>query len=110
MPRRGHTTILHVTLEEMTELNLLEVCDACQTSPDFLMDLISYGTIEPKGLSVETFRFDDRHLKIIRTAMHLYHDLEINHAGIALAVDLIHEVEELRGELDMLKRFLSENR
>ena len=109
MPRRGNTTILHVTVEEIAELSFDEVCAACQVSPDFVMELIAYGTIEPEGFSTETWRFDATHIHTIRTAMHLHHDLEVNHAGIALAIDLINQIEELRTGLDLLKRYFSQN-
>src|SRR3990167_10841663 len=100
MLRRGTTTILQVTLEEVAELNFDELCAAGGVSPDFIIDLIAYGTIEPKGASLATWRFDANHLQIIRIAMHLHEDLEINHAGIALAMDLMQQIEELRSELD----------
>ncbi len=45
------------------------------------------------------WRFSGSALQRARTAMRLQRDLGINLAGVALAMDLLDEIEELRGRL-----------
>ena len=104
MPRQGDLTGVPLP-ETVKELDFDQVCSTFHTTPDFIIELISYGTIEPQGTSSTTWRFNTQQLKIIRTAMHLHHDLEVNHAGIALAVDLLEQLNQLQVELDILHKY-----
>lgn len=99
--------ILDPMAEEISELTFEELCSASQASPEFILELIAYGTIEPQGNSPMVWRFHAEHLRVIRMAIHLHHDLEINQAGIALAMDLIAEIDALRARLEMLEKYVS---
>jgi chaperone modulatory protein CbpM len=86
--------------DEQVEFTLFELCRATGTSEDQLALWIEQGAIEPKHVSEnEEPRFDGASLRRVRTARRLAHDLEINAAGIALAFDLLDEIEVLRAQL-----------
>ncbi len=104
MPSPGDSTGVPLS-QTIMELDFNQVCSALHTTPDFIIELISYGTIEPRGNSAATWRFDTHQLKTIRTAIHLHHDLEVNHAGIALAVDLLEQLNDMQTELDILHKY-----
>jgi chaperone modulatory protein CbpM len=104
MAKRGDLEVVQ-TPEAVEEINLNDLCAICHVTPDFIIELISYGTIEPQGKSASKWRFDAHQLHVIRTAVRLHHDLEINHAGIALAIDLLDQVEDLQTELRILKKY-----
>ena len=91
--------------EAIKEVSFDELCTICHITPDFVIELIAYGTIEPHGNSVASWRFNPEQLHVIRTAVRLHHDLEVNHAGIALAIDLLQQVDALESELTILKRY-----
>jgi chaperone modulatory protein CbpM len=55
--------------------------------------------LEPVGQEQAQWRFSGTSLLKARAAMRLQHDLEINLAGVALALDLIDEIEALRMRL-----------
>jgi chaperone modulatory protein CbpM len=87
-------------VEEQVEFTLSELCRATDTSEDQLALWIDQGAIEPKHASEnEGPRFDGVSLRRVRTARRLARDLEINAAGIALALDLLDEIEVLRAQL-----------
>jgi len=86
-------------------LSLEELCEICQTSPDFIEHLIEYEIILPASLTGE-WRFDNEHLQRIRKAQRLQRDLEVNLAGIALVLDLLDELEEMREKADLLEKLL----
>jgi chaperone modulatory protein CbpM len=86
-------------VEEQVEFTLFELCRATDTSEEQLTLWIEQGAIEPKhGDENEAPRFDGASLRRVRRARRLAHDLEINAAGIALVLDLLDEIEALRGQ------------
>lgn len=92
-----------VTVEEIPELSLDELCHACGVTPEFIQDLINYGAIEP----MDKLRFAADHLRRVQTIVHLQNDLEVNLAGAALALDLMDEMERLRRRVEILEKLFS---
>jgi len=87
-------------VEEQVEFTLIELSRATGASEAQLASWIDQGVIEPKYPgSTDAPRFDGSSLRRGRTARHLAHDLEINAAGIALALDLLDQIEVLRAQL-----------
>lgn len=100
----------NLTAEEITELDLEELCSICHVTPEFVMELIEHGTIEPNGnatMAIDSWHFDTKQVRIIHTAVRLHHDLEVNHAGIALAVDLLKQIDEMRDQLKLVEHYFS---
>jgi len=95
-------TLTGVVLDERTELSLTELSRACSTSTEWLIELVHEGVLEPVGQQQIHWRFSGTSLKRARTARRLQHDLNINLAGVALALDLIDEIETMR---ERLRRF-----
>lgn len=93
--------------ETLKNVNLEELCTICHITPDFIIELVAYGTVEPSGNSSTSWLFDSRQLHVIQTATRLHQDLEVNHAGIALAIDLLQQVENLQMELATLKKYFN---
>lgn len=92
-------TLTGILLDERTELSLHEFCDACSSSTDWVVELVEEGVLEPAGRDQAQWRFSGLSLFRARTAMRLQHDLDINLAGIALALELMDELESLRERL-----------
>lgn len=86
-------------LDERAELSLKEISRACSSSTEWVIELVSEGVLEPVGREQEQWRFSGISLLRARAAMRLQHDLNINVAGVALALDLIEEIETLRERL-----------
>lgn len=92
-----------VIVEESAELSLTELSRACATSTEWLIELVDEGVLEPVGQRQPQWRFSGASLKRARTARRLHDDLKINLAGVALALDLIEEVEAMRERLRRLE-------
>lgn len=93
-----------ILLDDKTELTMDELCKACSSSEDWLIELVEEGAIEPIGHHVirtqaAQWRFPASSLQRVQVAMRLQRDLDINLSGIALALDLINEIEELKSRL-----------
>lgn len=85
-----------IVLDETTELTLTEFCQACSTSTEWVIELVDEGILEPMGEERTRWRFTGTNLVRARMAMRLQQDLKINLAGIALALDLMEEMETMR--------------
>ena len=64
-----------------------------------MIGLVEEGVLEPIGRDRAHWRFSGSSLHRARAAMRLQQDLRINLAGIALALDLIREIDALRERL-----------
>ena len=91
-----------IIIEEQTRLSLRELCDACAVHVEFITELVDEGVIEPSGIDKSHWCFSGISLQRIRTAKRLQQDLGINLAGVALALDLIEELQLLRTQLHKL--------
>ncbi|WP_341317704.1 chaperone modulator CbpM [Paraburkholderia sp. IMGN_8] len=83
-------------VEEDVEFTFVELCRASGASEEQLTMWISEGAFEPQGPRPEEWRFSGAALRRVRTAHRLARDLEINAPGIALALDLLDEIDTLR--------------
>jgi chaperone modulatory protein CbpM len=100
--------ILELNFEHSpSSYTLHEICDICQSSVDRIRELIDYGVINPIAESSTEWRFTIRSVAQARRAFRLERDLELNLAGIALALELIDENEQLRHELQVARAHLA---
>ncbi|MGH8274847.1 MAG: chaperone modulator CbpM [Gammaproteobacteria bacterium] len=102
MTQKSASIVTGIVLDEETELGLDELARACAVRSEWVVALVEEGVIEPAGEAREYWRFAGHSLARARTAARLAHDLEINLAGIALALDLMDELESLRARLHEL--------
>ncbi|MCW9013876.1 MAG: chaperone modulator CbpM [Gammaproteobacteria bacterium] len=97
-----------ILLDEQTELSLHDLCVACSSSEQWIIELVEEGALEPVNLHTTSYqqtewRFSADSLQKVHTAMRLQRDLSINLAGVALALDLLEEIEALETRLKCLK-------
>ena len=85
---------------EEIHLTLVELCRACRVPEQEIRAFVVEGVLEPSGRAPEDWRFDGASLHRARTALRLARDLEVNLAGIALALDLLDEITTLRSRLE----------
>ena len=97
------TTLVGTILEEEVVLSLAEVCRASRLPAERVIEMAEEGVIEPVGRSPERWRFRGASLRRLRCAQRLQEDLGVNTAGIALVLDLMDELEQLRARLGRLE-------
>ena len=83
-------------LEEDMELTLAELCQACRVPAEQIVELVGEGIVEPVGHGERHWRFSAISVQRVRCALRLQHDLGVNIAGAALALDLLEELARLR--------------
>ncbi len=92
-------TLKGILLDEQAELSLQDLCHACSTSTEWVVELVDEGVLEPIGHEQEHWRFSGPSLLRARAAMRMQQDLQINLAGVALALELMEEIEAMRERL-----------
>ena len=83
-------------------LTLEQLCHACGVHTDWVISLVEESIIEPQGDEIQVWRFSGDSLVRVRSAQRLQRDLGVNLAGIALALDLMEELENLRTQLKIM--------
>lgn len=92
-------TLAGIVLDERVELSLNDLSQACSGSTEWVIELVEEGVLQPIGHEQATWRFSGTCLQRAHAAMRLQQDLEINLAGVALALDLMDEIHALRERL-----------
>lgn len=93
-----HTTSMEV-LDERVELTLVELCRASRAAEEQVRVWVVEGVLTARGASPDEWRFAADALRRARLACTLTRDLEINPPGVALALDLMDEIEALKASL-----------
>lgn len=79
-----------------TLLTLDEFSRVCAVERRQIVELVEEGVLVPVGTRVEEWRLRGDSLRRAQAAVRLQRDLGVNLAGVALALDLMDELEHLR--------------
>ena len=84
-------------------LSFIEVCNQYYIPKELLIDMMEQGIFSP-NIGVSEARLNPRDIHKMESAFRLHRDLEVNLPGVALALELLDEIEELRKELEILHK------
>ena len=100
--RQTHITWIEGSIvEHDVHMTIVELAEATSTPEDMIMAWVSEGVLSPAGGSPQDWRFSGDSLKRAKTAARLMHDLELNLPGVALAINLLEELDRLRSQLHL---------
>ncbi len=85
-----------IVIDERVEITLGELCRSCGLTAEQAIEMVAEGILDPRGREPVSWRFRSTELVRIERALHLQRDLRVNLPGVALALDLLEELEELR--------------
>ncbi|QKX15588.1 chaperone modulator CbpM [Microbulbifer sp. YPW1] len=102
-PEHEQAEAVAVVLDEGSQLTLRELCIACALSAEQVMALMDEGVIEPQAIE-GALTFSGVCVRKVRRVVRLERDLGVNHAGAALALELLEEIEQLRARIRRLER------
>jgi chaperone modulatory protein CbpM len=95
----GSSLLQGIVVEEELHLSITEICQACSIEEEHIHAWVSEGVLEPQGRIYTEWRFSGQSLRRAKIASRLVRDLELNTPGVALAIDLLEEIEALRRQL-----------
>jgi chaperone modulatory protein CbpM len=90
----------------VVELDMKEFCQVVDMSPAFVIEIVEHGILEPQGKKPDEWLFDTDSLMLAKRAVKLHHELALEWDGVALALDLLGELEQVRAENRMLRQRL----
>jgi chaperone modulatory protein CbpM len=86
--------------EEYAVLSVDELSRLCAVDRTYIVELVEEGVLSVTEIEAEQWRFAGTALRRARMALRLQRDLEINLPGVALALELMEELDALRRELE----------
>ena len=90
-----------------THLSFIEICLQTGVAAETVIEIIEQGIVEPVGSTPEEWLFSPYMVTVTKKALRLHQDLEVDWAGIALAIKLLEELDQLREQNRCLQRRLS---
>jgi chaperone modulatory protein CbpM len=94
-----HHALSGSIVEEAALLTVAELCRMCAVDERHIVELVEEGVLTVVEIEAAEWHFSGAALRRTRLALRLERDLEINLAGVALALELIEEIANLRREL-----------
>ena len=95
-----------VTNMESQYFSFDDLCSITELSSETLVKIVEHGVVEPEGTAPESWMFTTHMVTVTKKAVRLHRDLEIDWSGIALAISLLEELEDLKKENEELQRRL----
>lgn len=93
------TTVMVVDLDEL--------CQSVNLPRDVVVEIVEVGIVEPRELRSDRWVFDYAAVSVVRRAVRLRREFELDWPGIALALRLLDEVDTLRAENRYLRQRLA---
>ncbi|WP_342649823.1 chaperone modulator CbpM [Pseudomonas sp. REB1044] len=90
----------------IVQLDMRTLCQEADLTADCVIEIVEHGIVEPSGRTPDDWVFDDRAPVTVRRAVKLHQELELEWEGVALALELLEEVQQLRSENSMLRQRL----
>ncbi|MEL7936670.1 chaperone modulator CbpM [Pseudomonas delhiensis] len=93
--------------EILLSLELEELCESARLPRETLLEIVEVGIVEPLERRGDTWLFSVESLTLVRRAVRLRREFEVDWPGIALALRLLDEVEQLRTDNARLRQRLA---
>lgn len=85
------------------QLTITTVSTTTNISESSIVEIVEHGIVEPEGAHPHEWIFSEEMLYVLQRAKRLRYDLQLNWPGVALAFDLLKQIETLRDENSKLK-------
>jgi chaperone modulatory protein CbpM len=92
-----------ILLDERVHYSLDEVCQVCAIQTEWVIELVEQGILQPTGERRREWRFSGTNLHTAMKAQRLQQDLNLNLSGVALVLELLDEIENLKSRLHAIE-------
>ncbi len=99
MANKGSSVVYAELVDTATLCTVEELCLACSVDAEWIADLVEHGVIEPIGEAGADCRFSSLTIVRVAKAKRLQRDFTLNLPGIAVVLDLLDEIDDLRAQL-----------
>jgi chaperone modulatory protein CbpM len=91
-------------VEESVVLSVTELSRMMSVEERHIVEMVEEGVLSVLEIDASEWRFSGAALRRARIALRLERDLGVNLAGVALALDLLEELQRLRRERETERR------
>ena len=106
-----HRVVTGVILDEKTELTVSDLCRSCSVRREKIMALVEEGILTPIiGKQGDAYTFSGASVKRAHRALKLQRELELDLSGVAIALELLEEIERLRTALRLYEETRGQHR
>lgn len=98
MSRHDIESLSGELLEDRAVLSLADLCRIFSVDERHIVEMVEEGVISVFEVDASSWRFSGTALRRTRVALRLERDLGLNLPGVALALELLEELEQLRRE------------
>ncbi|WP_417567461.1 chaperone modulator CbpM [Marinobacter sp.] len=108
MSKQDHILTVEVFDQDGSTFTLREICERGECHAEFVINLVDYGIIAPLEDLPEAgqWQFSVEALGRLRKAIRLKRDLKINLPGLAMSLELLDELDDMRREVARLNHRL----
>ena len=99
MANKSASVVRAELVDPATVCTVDELCLACSVDAKGITELVEHGVIEPIGEVGADWRFTSLAIVRIAKAKRLGRDLNLNPPGLAVVLDLLDEIDDLRAQL-----------
>jgi chaperone modulatory protein CbpM len=99
MPSSQDQALNGAILEESADLTVKDLSRMCAVDERHIVQYVEEGVLNVVEINTTEWHFTGAALRRARLALRLERDLELNLAGVALALQLMEELEYLRREV-----------
>ena len=99
MPPSDDQALPGTIFDESAILSIKDLCRMCAVDERHIVEFVEEGVLSVVNVRSE-WHFTGDALRRARLALRLERDLELNLAGVALAVELLEELAQLRRQLE----------
>ena len=97
-----HRVVTGVILDEHTELTVSDLCRSCSVRREKIMALVEEGILTPIPRKPDdAYTFSGSSVKRANRALRLQRELELDLSSVALALELLEEIEQLSSRLSV---------
>jgi len=96
--------LIGVLIEETTTYTVKQVCNKYNIPKELLIEMMEQGLFSNKTTRIDKLELNEKELRRIESAFRLHRDLGINLPGVALALDLLDQIEQMHHELDIFRK------
>jgi chaperone modulatory protein CbpM len=103
MSEQASASIASEIVEDSAMCTFDDLCLSCNVNPDWVAGLVEHGVIEVVGQTRLDWAFTTLSIVRVAKAKRLERDLGLNLPGVALALDLLDQLDEMRSHLRALQ-------
>lgn len=105
MSEKDRILTVEVMDSDGSSFTLHEVCERGECHAEFVIKLVDHGIIAPVESRVEArqWLFDAAALARLNKARRMQRDLKMNLPGLAMSLELLDEVQDMRKEVERVK-------